>query len=106
MYIQMPKPSMQKQNFNQKNSFFALFPKLKLRMLSEIIKIFCSEENAYKCYDKIKNDYNHSISILSVQNVYNEIRNVFTKYYNIVYQSELLGKKIKILYFPFKKVYL
>ena len=75
------------------NSFYSLFPKIKLRLISEIIKSFLNELNAKDCYDKLKNDYNQSISLISVQKIYTEIRKVFLKYYNNLYQSEILGQK-------------
>ena len=63
------------------NSFYSLFPKIKLRLISEIIKSFLNELNPKECYYKLKNDYNQSISLISVQEIYTEIRKVFLKYY-------------------------
>ena len=70
-----------------------MFPKIKFWLISEIIKSFLNELNAKDCYNKLKNDYNQSISLISVQKIYTEIRKVFLKYYNILYQSEILGEK-------------
>ena len=67
-----------------------------MRIVSEIIKSFLNEMNAQNCYNKMINEYNVSISlesIESIQLIYTEIRRFFSKYYNIVYQSELLGYK-------------
>ena len=77
------------------NSFYSLFPKMKLRLISEIIKCFIEGLNASKCYDKLKNLINAEVSSVGVKNVYSAIRNIITKYYNILYQSELLGDKDK-----------
>ena len=77
------------------NSFYALFPKMKLYVISEIIKKFLEGVNASKCYDYLKNEINASISLVTIKNVYTEIRKVISKYYNILYQSEPLGEKDK-----------
>ena len=37
-------------------SFYSLFQKIKLRLISEIIKSFLNELNAKDCYDKLKSD--------------------------------------------------
>ena len=75
------------------NSFFALFPKIKLRVISEIIKSFLNENNAQTCFNNLKKELNQSISLETINNIYGEIRNVIGKYYNILYQSEILGEK-------------
>ena len=75
------------------NSFYALFPKTKLRLVSEIIKKYLEWKNASKCYDNLKNELKVSISLVTVQTIYAEIRNVITKYLNISYQSEPFAEK-------------
>ena len=81
------------------NSFYALFPKLKLRLVSEIIKSFINGINANHCYETLKKENNISVSLQMVLNIYNEIRKVIKNYYNILYQSELLGQKDKTEFF-------
>ena len=75
------------------NSFYALFPKTKLRLVSEIINNFLEGKNASKCYDNLKYELKVSISLVTVQTIYAEIRNVITKYLNISYQSEPFAEK-------------
>ena len=70
-----------------------MFLKIKLHLILEIIKFFLNELNAKECYDRLKKDYNQSISLISVQEIYTEIRMFFLKYYNILYQSEILREK-------------
>ena len=41
----------------------------------------------------MKNEYNETISLETIKFIYTEIWSVFSKYYNIVYQSEILGDK-------------
>ena len=62
-------------------------------MVSEIIKIFLKELNTKKCYDLIKNELNGSITIGTIEKVYTQIRTVFREYYELVYQSQVLGEK-------------
>ena len=40
----------------------------------------------------LKNNLNVSVSLIAVKNVFAGIRNVISKYYNILYQSELSGE--------------
>ena len=75
----------------RKNSFYSLFPKMELRLVSEIIKAFIQGINASKCYEILKYEKNVSVSLVAVKNVFSGIRNVISKYFNIQYQSELLG---------------
>ena len=77
------------------NSFYALFLKLKLRLVSEIIKSFINWNSAIRCYDTLKKENNISVSLQTVLNIYNEIRKVIKNYYNILYQSEILGEEDK-----------
>ena len=55
--------------------------------------MFLNELNSKECYERLKKDFNQSISLISVQEIYTVIRRVFLKYYNILYQSEILGEK-------------
>ena len=75
------------------SSFFNNYPKIKLWIISEIIKSFFKEINCSTCYKYLKEELYLNISIDSVQRVYYDIRNVIAKYFNILYQSELLGPK-------------
>ena len=75
------------------NSFFNAFPKIKLRLVSEIIKSFFEEMNCTECYKYLTKDLLINISLDVITRIYSEIRTVLTKYYNILYQSEILGMK-------------
>jgi len=60
------------------NSFFKYFPKIKLRIISEIIKAFiCREMNAPSIVNFLKSNYNIDINIVTVRDILNEIRKVF-----------------------------
>ena len=69
------------------------FQKLILRFVSEVIKYFLRELNGSVCYKYIKEELNQTISLETVEKIYNEIRDVIAKYYNVVYQSEVLGPR-------------
>ena len=77
---------------------------MKLKLVSEIVKSFIEGLNVSKCHDKLKNEINAEVSLVAVKNVYSAIRNVIFKYYNILYQSELLGEKDKHLVFSVDKI--
>ena len=55
------------------NSFCNKFPKLTLRIVSEVIKCFLRELNGSVCYKYIKEELNQSISLETVEKIYNEI---------------------------------
>lgn len=75
------------------NSFFNAFPKIKLRLVSQIIKSSFEEMNCTACYKYLTKDLLINISLDAITRIYSEIRTVITKYYNILYQSEILGMK-------------
>ena len=75
------------------NSFFAEYPKLKLKLVTEIIKGFMSENNAKATFNYLKDQLKIEISLEKVQSVYHSIRKVIAKYYDIIYQSEILGEE-------------
>ena len=53
--------------------------------------MFFKELNSISCYNYIKDELHLEISLETIQRIYSEIPNVIEKYYNIVYQSEILG---------------
>ena len=60
------------------NSFFKYFPKIKLRIISEIIKSFiCREMNAPSIINFLKSNYNIDVGIVTVRDILNEIRKYF-----------------------------
>ena len=71
------------------NSFFNAFPKIKLRLVSKIIKSFFEEMNCSACYKYLSKDLHINISLDAIKRIYMEIRTVITKYYNILYKSEI-----------------
>ena len=52
-----------------------------------------NELNAKTCCEKLKKDFNQTVSIILVEKVYTEIRNVLKKFLSIKYQSEILGER-------------
>ena len=62
-------------------------------MVSEVIKCFLRELNGTACYKYIKDELKLTKSFETVEKIYYEIRDVIVKYYNVVYQSEILGPK-------------
>lgn len=75
------------------NSFYKKFSKLNLRMISKVIKCFLRELNDTAWYKYIKDELKLTISFETVEKIYNEIWDVIVKYYNVVYQSEIIGPK-------------
>ena len=52
-----------------------------------------NELNAKKCYEMLKKDFNQTVSIILIENVYTEIRKVLKNYLSIIYQNEILGER-------------
>ena len=57
------------QGFNKKQFFLFFLSKNKITTNLLIIISFLNELNAKDCYDKLKNDYNQSISLISVKKI-------------------------------------
>ena len=75
------------------NSFYAKFPQIKLKIISQVIEFFiCDEFNAEKAYEVLKEKYNISISKITLYKIYKEIRNVIYNFMLIVYCSEPIGE--------------
>lgn len=58
-----------------------------------------NEINTKKYYEMLKKDFNQTVSIILVENVYTEIRKIFKNYLSIIYQSEILGERKNNKYF-------
>ena len=41
----------------------------------------------------LKKDFNQTVSIILIENVYTEIRKVLKNYLSIIYQNEILGER-------------
>ncbi len=69
--------------------FFEKYPQIKLRLLSEIIKIFlCYNLNAFAIQKYIFENYNININVNTIRNIPNDIRAVIYRYYYIDYQVQ------------------
>jgi len=78
------------------NSFYANFPKVRLNILTEVLKCFLVYElNAEKAHEYITETIKESINIETIRKIYNSIRDVIKRYLFIEYESEILGEKDK-----------
>ena len=66
------------------NSFYSLFPKQKLSVVSEIVKCFiCYEYNTKKAYEYINNNYDVFVCKNVITKIYKEIRFIICKFMKI-----------------------
>ena len=73
------------------NSFFSKFAKQKLKLTSEIMKIFLDfDYNATKAYKYITNELNINCNKALIRKIYKEMRDTISKYLLIDYESGYL----------------
>ena len=74
------------------NSFYKKFSHHKLDYISKIIKYnICLDMNLIKAFNYLKYEKAINITKRTIRRVYYEIRKIISKYFKIIYQSELLG---------------
>lgn len=74
------------------NSFFSKFPKQKIQLICEIIKIFLNfDYNVQKAHKYITQELNVSCNKEIIRKVFKEMRIIITKYIMIDYESGKLG---------------
>lgn len=76
------------------NFFYSNYPQLELKTVSEIIKCFLAlEMNAVAIQNYLNTTYQKNINISAISKILQDIRDILYHYYNIEYQSNLLGEK-------------
>lgn len=76
------------------NSFYVEFPKIRLYVLTEVLKYFLIYEmNAVKARQYIIETLKEIMNIETIRKIYTTIRDTIKKYLYIQYEFEILGEK-------------